>query len=178
MAGLLPDFRELSSAVAVLSAMITPAVLILASGSILTTTSSRLIRVIDRVRAIAAEAHTIGEGPGDPLMLRRRDVYLQLLQSATRRAVLLQRAMTLLYLAISGFILTSLTIGGISVAEVDLGWIALLFGFVAAVLLLSASLVLIFESRHALAATNLETEFILTYGQHHLTPHGTNGETV
>lgn len=158
--------------------MITPAVLILASGSILTTTSARLIRVIDRVRAIAAEAHTIGEGPGDPLTLRRRDVYLQLLQSASRRAVLLQRAMTLLYLAIGGFILTSIAIGGISVAEVDLGWVALMFGFIAAVLLLSASLVLIFESRHALNATNLETEFILTYGQHHLTSHDANDESV
>ena len=158
--------------------MITPAVLILASGSILTTTSARLIRVIDRVRAIAAEAHTIGEAPGDPLTHRRRDVYLQLLQSASRRAVLLQRAMTLLYLAIAGFILTSIAIGGISVAEVDLGWVALMFGFIAAVLLLSASLVLIFESRHALNATNLETEFILTYGQHHLTSHDTNDGSV
>lgn len=163
------EFRELSSAVGVLSAMITPAVLILASGSILTTTSSRLIRVIDRVRAIAAEAHTVAEHTVDPLKSRRRDVYLQLLQSATRRAVLLQRAMTLLYLAIGGFILTSITIGVISVAEVDLGWISLIFGFIAALMLLSASLVLIFESRHALNATNLETDFILTYGQHHLT---------
>jgi hypothetical protein len=44
--------RELSAVLTVLSAMITPAVLILASGSLLLTTSQRLNRAIDRARAI------------------------------------------------------------------------------------------------------------------------------
>ena len=42
--------NELTATLGVLSAMITPAVLILASGSLCLTTSSRLIRAVDRVR--------------------------------------------------------------------------------------------------------------------------------
>ncbi len=41
---------DLGSTLDVLSAMITPAVLILASGSLIMTTSSRTIRVVDRIR--------------------------------------------------------------------------------------------------------------------------------
>jgi len=41
------------SAVAVLTAMITPAVLISACGSMILSTSSRLGRVVDRVRALS-----------------------------------------------------------------------------------------------------------------------------
>jgi Protein of unknown function (DUF2721) len=43
----------MSSAVAVLTAMITPAVLISACGSMILSTSSRLGRVVDRVRALS-----------------------------------------------------------------------------------------------------------------------------
>ncbi|HET7711316.1 MAG TPA: DUF2721 domain-containing protein, partial [Thermoanaerobaculia bacterium] len=42
--------QGLTSVLSVLSAMITPAVLILASGSLILTTSNRLTRVVDRVR--------------------------------------------------------------------------------------------------------------------------------
>jgi len=43
----------MSSAVAVLTAMITPAVLISACGSMILSTSTRLGRVVDRVRALS-----------------------------------------------------------------------------------------------------------------------------
>src|SRR5688572_17675091 len=96
---------QLSSAVGVLSAMITPAILILASGSILATTSSRLIRVHDRLRDIAAEIQTlVAGGKDDELSRERRELLFVLLQHTTRRARILQGAMTRLYLAIGGFV--------------------------------------------------------------------------
>ena len=48
-----PDLRLLAPGIAVLTAMITPAVLILASGTLLASTSSRLGRVVDRVRMLS-----------------------------------------------------------------------------------------------------------------------------
>ena len=51
----LAQARELASVLDVLGAMVTPAVLILASSSLLITTSSRSIRCIDRVRERAED---------------------------------------------------------------------------------------------------------------------------
>jgi hypothetical protein len=46
------QMEELSSAVSVLTAMITPAVLISACGALILSTSTRLGRVVDRVRLL------------------------------------------------------------------------------------------------------------------------------
>ena len=47
---------DISTPAAVLSAMITPAVLISAAGTLVLSTSNRLSRVVDRIRVLAAEA--------------------------------------------------------------------------------------------------------------------------
>ena len=60
----LASTRDLGSVLDVLGAMITPAVLILASSSLLITTSSRSIRCIDRVRERAEELEALGKGTG------------------------------------------------------------------------------------------------------------------
>jgi hypothetical protein len=52
------------SASEVLGAMITPAVLISASGRLVLSTSNRLTRVVDRVRVLAAEAETFRRAEG------------------------------------------------------------------------------------------------------------------
>ena len=57
---------DLSSALSVLSAMITPAVLILACGSLSLTTSNRLTRVIDRVRELSREIEMLAMEKDDP----------------------------------------------------------------------------------------------------------------
>jgi hypothetical protein len=157
-----PDFastRELASVLHVLSSMITPAVLILASSSLLITTSSRSIRCIDRVRERAEELQVLGKGTDEGTERRRQHLFKQL-QINTRRARLLQRAMGMLYLDISFFIATSVAIGIISLLDVDLGVIPLVLGFVGAGLLFSASVYLIFESRLALATTDDEMDYV------------------
>jgi hypothetical protein len=161
MGGLGPNLPPLSGVVGILAAMITPAVLILASGSILASTSSRLIRVVDRVRELAREAQTLSAIPNDDMTVRRRELNVLLLRSAARRARLLQRAMTHIYLSIGAFVMTSILIGVVSIAQSAFGWLALILGFGGSALLLSSCLILITESQLALSATRAETDFVM-----------------
>ena len=157
-----PEFagtRELSSVLDVLSAMITPAVLILASGSLIMTTSSRSVRCVDRVRERAQELEDLGTS-SDALIERRREHLYQQLEINTRRARLLQKAMSRLYLGLSFFIATSVSVGMVALLHVDVGWIPLLLGFVGSGLLFSASVWLIIESRMALTTTSNEMDYI------------------
>lgn len=151
--------RELASVLDVLGAMITPAVLILASSSLLITTSSRSIRCVDRVRERAEELQALGKGDDEGTERRRQHLFKQL-EINTRRARLLQKAMSRLYLGISTFIATSVAIGVVSLLHVDVGWIPMVLGLVGAFLLFSASVYLIFESRLALATTFEEMDYI------------------
>ncbi|HUP63514.1 MAG TPA: DUF2721 domain-containing protein [Thermoanaerobaculia bacterium] len=157
-----PDFastRELSSVLDVLGAMITPAVLILASSSLMITTSNRSIRCVDRVRERAAELEELGTASDEITERKRKHLYAQL-EINTRRARLLQHAMSRLYLAISLFIATSVAIGIVALLHVDVGWIPILLGLFGAGLLFSASVYLIIESRLALATTYAEMDYI------------------
>ncbi len=151
--------RALEDVLHVLSAMITPAVLILASGSLIMTTSSRSIRCIDRVRQRAEELESLGKGTDEGTERRRAHLYSQL-EINTRRARLLQKAMSRLYIGISFFIATSVAIGAVAVANLEIGWLPLLLGFIGAGLLFSASIYLIFESRLAMTTTYAEMDYI------------------
>ena len=155
----LASTRDLSSVLDVLGAMITPAVLILASSSLLITTSSRSIRCIDRVRERAEELEALGKATDEGTERQRRHLFSQL-EINTRRARLLQKAMSRLYIGISFFIATSVAIGFVSLIHVDVGWVPLLLGFIGAGLLFSASVYLIVESRLALATTYAEMDYI------------------
>ena len=157
-----PDFastRELSSVLDILGAMITPAVLILASSSLLITTSNRSIRCVDRVRERAEELQALGKGSDEGTEKRRSHLFKQL-DINTRRARLLQKAMSRLYLGIGFFLATSMSIGVVGVLHVNVGWIPMALGFVGAYLLFSASIYLIFESRLAMATTHEEMDYI------------------
>lgn len=161
------QISELSTAVGVLSAMITPAILILASGSILGTTSARLIRAHDRLRSVAADIQTlVSSGKDDELTRQRLDTLFVQLDIGSRRARILQRAMTFLYLAVAAFVMTSIVIGILSLTKYNVGWISLIVGFIGAMLLLAASVMLIMESRLAVYSTRLETEFVRRWGAH------------
>lgn len=155
----LASTRELSSVLDVLSAMITPAVLILASSSLMITTSNRSIRCVDRVRERASEVEALGTADDEVTERRRRHLYQQL-EINTRRARLLQHAMSRLYIGISFFIATSVAIGLVALLHVDIGWLPLLLGFIGAGLLFTSSVYLIFESRLALQTTYAEMDYI------------------
>lgn len=151
--------RDLASALDILSAMITPAVLILASGSLIMTTSSRSIRCIDRVRERAAELEALGEDIDELTVAKRKHLHSQL-EINTRRARLLQKAMSRLYFGITFFIATSVCVGIVSLLHSSFAWLPLVLGFIGAGLLFSASIYLLFESRLALQTTYDEMDYI------------------
>ena len=151
--------RELASVIGVLSAMITPAVLLLATGSLIMTTSNRSTRCVDRVRERAAELEELGDQQDEHTDVKRQHLYKQL-EVNTRRARLLQKALSRLYLAIGAFVATSVSIGVVALLHVNVGYVPLVLGFIGAVLLFSASVYLILESRLALTTTYAEMDYI------------------
>jgi ABC-type multidrug transport system fused ATPase/permease subunit len=101
---------DMSSAVAVLTAMITPAVLISACGSMILSTSHRLGRVVDRVRALSDKLDELFGKGADEAQDRQTIIFAQL-DKLTSRARILQRAMVTFYLALGMFVATSVAIG-------------------------------------------------------------------
>ncbi len=103
--------NDITPAIGILSSMITPAILIMASGSLIMTTSQRLSRVIERVRKISQEFMQIekSQDPQSATEGKRRVLYSLLKKSATR-SKLLTRALRLLYMSLGLFVATSLTI--------------------------------------------------------------------
>lgn len=154
----------LTSTTDVLSAMITPAVLILACGSLILTTSTRLIRAVDRVREMEPEIEKLSTEGADERAVRKREMLFQQLDRATKRARMLQRALTQLYGALAFFVGTSVGLAFTALSNLA-AWVPLVLGLVGAGLLLLASVLLIFESRIALAATYAETDYIRSISQ-------------
>ena len=154
-----PIIPSLSSALQILSAMITPAILIMACGSLVMTTSSRLIRCVDRVRDFATEIDALDQA-GSKNQPRYEMLIFQLERTA-QRARLLQRALGRLYGAIGVFVATSVSIGALALLDLHIAWVSLLLGFIGAGLLFSASIMLILESRIALALTYAEMDYVL-----------------
>lgn len=152
---------EISVVVTILTAMITPAILIVACGSLSLTTSQRLSRSIDRTRKISQEFKEIKAGTKSATDAERQMLYKQLIKAA-KRAILLQRAMTLLYTALGFFIATSLFIGLFEITKWLPPWILITLPMIGALALLSASIILIFETRLALGAVDDEMDFRLS----------------
>ncbi|HEX9161306.1 MAG TPA: DUF2721 domain-containing protein [Thermoanaerobaculia bacterium] len=155
----------LESTVNVLSTMITPAVLIMACGSLILTTSTRLIRAVDRIRELDPELESLSAA-GDERAERKRDMLLNQLDRATSRARMLQRALMQLYSALGFFVGTSVGLALSALSNLA-AWVPLILGLIGAALLLTASVVLILESRIALAATYAETDYIRSISRDH-----------
>lgn len=160
--------ETLTSALSVLSAMITPAVLISACGTLVLSTSTRLGRVVDRVRALSAsfEEMSQSETPVD-LLEERRAMIFQQLDMLTTRARLLQRCMTIFYLALGIFVATSVLIGVVAVSGAYYSFLPVILGLIGACFLFYGSILLIFEARFALRGIHAEMDFIWKMGKHY-----------
>ena len=96
------------NAIAMLTAMITPAVLISACGALIFSTSTRLGRVIDRVRVLSDRFQELVAHPEkDEMFEERRVLIFTQLDRQTSRARLIQRAMTAYYTALGTFVATT-----------------------------------------------------------------------
>lgn len=151
----------LTSSLAVLTAMITPAVLISASGTMILSTSTRLGRVVDRVRSLSDRLRrlTSAEGSTEFFEEERAMLYDQL-DKLTSRSRLLQRALTTFYLAVGIFVATSVAIGVVAFFSARGAWVPVAMGLVGGLFLLYGSMLLVFEARLALSTTHAEMDFI------------------
>jgi hypothetical protein len=154
------QIEQLSVTLSVLSAMVTPAVLILASSSLVLATSNRLTRAVDRTRALSERITAEVADEEATLYPEERALLFDQLGRTARRAKLLTRALTRLYMALAIFIATSVAIGVVAVLGAPYAWIALTLGFVGALLLFWSSVLLIMESRIGLATVFDEMAFV------------------
>lgn len=153
----------LSNALGVLTSMITPALLLSASGTFIISTSSRLSDVIHRVREITDQYLLASGGPeqnSQVFDVRRHALYRHI-DKLTLRAQLLQRSLTVLYLASTMFVATSVAIAAVSIAGKGFTWLPVALGITGAVMLLSAAVTLIREAYLALDLLRDETDFLL-----------------
>ena len=153
---------DTSAAIAVLTAMITPAVLISACGSMILSTSSRLGRVVDRVRALSDRLEEMAERRerAETATERQASIFLQL-DKLTSRARLLQRCMVTFYLSLGMFVAKSVAIGIVGFANNPrYNYIPVALGIAGACFLFYGSVLLIFEARLALSTIHSEMDFI------------------
>src|SRR5258708_26979429 len=109
------DMDGLSSSLAVLTAMITPAVLISASGTMILSSSTRLGRVVDRTRSLSDRLQEVSSGDANTEFFEeRRAMLYDQPRKLSRRSRPFQRPLTRLYFAAGGFLVASLAIGGLA----------------------------------------------------------------
>jgi hypothetical protein len=146
--------------ITLLTAMITPAVLIMACGQLSLTTSQRLSRSIGRTRNLVDELKQINEGKKDVTDEELLTIHIQI-SKTTQRSVLLQRVMSMLYIALMFFISSSLLIGVFEIMAWVRHWILIAVPMAGAVALFSASILLILETRLAISSVEQEMKFAM-----------------
>jgi hypothetical protein len=161
-------FQTLPSALTILTSMITPALLISAAGTFIMSTSNRLGRVVDRVRAIADKLDDlIHSKAAIELVEERKAMLVEQLAKLSQRADILQRSLTVLYLASGAFVASSVAIGVSSVFHSTHVWIPVALGLLGTCLLFYASVMLIIEARLAVGVLRLETAFLRRLVSYH-----------
>ena len=151
---------ELSSTLAFLTAMITPALLISASGTLVLSTSTRLGRVIDRARELErrlSELITAEDKDKITLYSRRLEVVFELLDKVTTRTRILQRALLVFYSSLAVFVLTSLTIGVVGLLN-QYTWLPIPVGLFGILFVFYGSILMMREALVATATTNAEMD--------------------
>lgn len=153
--------QALNSTIEFLTAMVTPTLLISATGSLVLSTSTRLGRVVDRVRDLEkrlGEMIYVEDKSEIPLYDVRLEVILDLLDKVTTRSRLLQRAMGAFYYGLCVFVLTSVTIAVAGLFNIY-RWLPIPVGVVGIIFVFYGSLLMLRETRMATATINAEMDF-------------------
>lgn len=153
--------NNLNTTIEFLTAMITPALLISATGSLVLSTSTRLGRVVDRVRALEIRLGELiyAEDKSEvPLYEKRVEVIVDLLDKVTSRSRILQRAMGTFYYGLGFFVLTSVTIAVAGIFNIY-KWLPIPIGIVGIMFLFYGSILMLRETRMATATVNAEMDF-------------------
>lgn len=145
-------------ALPIISAVVAPALLILACSSLITTTANRLSLLLDRIRELTREMEAFQSGRSAGVENKRVFIATQLGRGANR-AQLLQRALATLYLALGALLLTSVCVGVGATSGINANFIVVTV-LASVTFLLYASTLLIRESRIALSAVNAEMDYV------------------
>ncbi|MFC6617279.1 DUF2721 domain-containing protein [Deinococcus radiophilus] len=151
----------------VLTAMITPAVLLSGAGAILMSTTTRVGRVTDRIKYYTDRFRELIEGQhlDEGLAAAEKEMIIDQLELHSQRSRMLLRAMTGLYVAISLFVLSSVLIGGRELIQGYTGVVPTLTAILGSVSLAYATLMLSAEVRLSARATRREMRFALRLGE-------------
>jgi threonine/homoserine/homoserine lactone efflux protein len=161
MASDLVNPNALNSTIEFLTAMVTPALLISATGSLVLSTSTRLGRVVDRVRQLEERLSDLiyAENKDEvPLYDKRVEVIVDLLDKVTSRSRILQRAMQAFYFGLGMFVLTSVTIAIAAIFN-PYRWVPIPVGIVGIMFLFWGSMLMLRETRMATKTVNVEMDF-------------------
>lgn len=158
------DPNALTSTIEFLTAMVTPTLLISATGSLVLSTSTRLGRVVDRARELESRLSdliTIEDKSTIPLYEKRLDTVVKLLDKVTTRSRVLQKALSAFYYGLNFFILTSVTIA-IAAFFTTYRWIPIPVGIIGIMYLFWGGVQMVRETRMATATINAEMDFTWT----------------
>jgi hypothetical protein len=156
------NVNTMAAALSVLTSMITPALLISATGTYILSTSNRLARVVDRMRALQEKIETDVRAENQlPLHVERIHLWETQLGRQIERLRLLQSALTLLYTAAAMFICTSVIIGVLWASGLTFYWFPVVMGLGGAGLLFVASILLVLETRKAVRNAEDEVSLVI-----------------
>ena len=144
-----------------LSAMITPVVLILATGQLLLTTSQRLARSVERARKLSDQFEQLEHQDTGEQQEQKKVLIYQLLLRAAQRSRKLQHAMSLLYVALSVFVATSVAMGLLEALGYQIVWVPIILGLLGTGLMFYATILLIAETRLALGAVEKDMSYLI-----------------
>jgi hypothetical protein len=141
---------------AVISAMITPAILILATGSLVSSTLIRVGRIVDRARIIMDQVAELRRA-GDET---RAAITVGWLLQYRRRAALVERALTLYYSAIGVFVAGSLAITIDDLTRDAVPWLSLCLVVIGAIFLFAGTVALVIETNMATGGLRREIDLL------------------
>jgi hypothetical protein len=168
----LPFVPEVALGTHVLSAMVTPAVLISACGMLIMSTSNRLARIVDRVRQLSHEMERLsGSGQDEETVLRWAACEAQL-DLQVMRGRLIQRALTSFYLALGTFVATTTALG-LAALRPEVSAVPPVLGILGTMVLLYGSILLIRETTLALRSIDVEMNVVLKLRETHRSRAGT-----
>ena len=143
-----------------LTAMITPALFMTATGSLIISTSNRMSRIVDRIRQLNEQADSLSRGKTDlDFPVERLDHIADQLERLVWRSARIRLALTLLYLGMAMFVGTSLTMAFHVLIGNDVLALPTALAILGVSLLLVASVQLTMEARAALRSNRLELDF-------------------
>lgn len=138
----------------IIYSMITPAILILATGSLVTSTITRLNRAGDRARVLLGELAAL-RAAGDTVNM---SLHTQWLINYRRRSAIIERALSLFYIAIFLFIAGSLGIAIDDLIKNVVPWLSLAFVMLGVMMLFAGTAGLVIETQYATGQLRSEIE--------------------